>query len=204
MNGLEGIISAITADAQNEAEKIVSDALREAEDIKSKKLSEARSECEPMRNAARKKAELTLQSAEAACEAHIKRCVLAAKAQVADECISRALSAFAAADSEKYFGIIYSLISKYAHSDEGEIVLCKKDESRLPMDFNECVDRAAKEKGGRLTLSGDVIDADGGFILRYGEIDENCTFRALADEKMSEIKDELFKMADDTIKKERR
>lgn len=204
MNGLERIISAITGDAKKEAEKIVSDALREAESIKSKKISEAKSECEPMKNAARKKADSALQSAEAACEASIKRSVLAAKAEVADECISRALSGFAAADNEKYFGIIYSLISKYAHGEEGEIVLCKKDINRLPADFNEHVNRAAKGNGGRLTVSGDVTDADGGFILRYGEIDENCTFRALADEKMSEIKDELYKMADDIIKKERR
>ena len=41
------------------------------------------------------------------------------------------------------------------------------------------VERVAKEKGGNLTISKESRNIDGGFVLVYGGIEENCSIQAL-------------------------
>ena len=51
---------------------------------------------------------------------------------------------------------------------------------------------AAKKKGGSLELTETVPDGmDGGFILTYGGIEENCTIKALFDAKREELSDKV-------------
>ena len=51
---------------------------------------------------------------------------------------------------------------------------------------------AAKKKGGSLELTETVPDGmDGGFILTYGGIEENCTIKALFDARREELSDKV-------------
>lgn len=47
----------------------------------------------------------------------------------------------------------------------------------------------AKEKGGQIELSSDRTDVENGFVLVYGEVEENCQIKALFDADMGRLKD---------------
>ena len=59
---------------------------------------------------------------------------------------------------------------------------------RLPKGF---VDTVNKELSSGSIALGDEIDITAGFILVYGDIDINCSFDAIAQEKRDELRDAL-------------
>ena len=66
--------------------------------------------------------------------------------------------------------------------------MSEKDINNMPDKFVENIN--SKLENASLTLSkGTGIDK--GFILKYGGIEENCTFDALIEEKRDLIKDKL-------------
>ena len=67
----------------------------------------------------------------------------------------------------------------------------KKDLSRLPAGFAEKISDATN---GKLKVSSEPKNIDGGFILAYGDIEINCSFDALISEKIDVIKDTLNKI----------
>ena len=71
----------------------------------------------------------------------------------------------------------------------GVLLLNKKDLDRIPSDFGEKVNQVATKKGGMIDISQDTVDIDGGFILKYGNIEINSSFEALFDENKEELTD---------------
>ena len=61
----------------------------------------------------------------------------------------------------------------------------------LPKGFEDTLNQALAEKGGRLTVSGQAAAIDGGFILSYGGIEENCSFEALFDSAKETLQDKV-------------
>ncbi|MBR1773727.1 MAG: hypothetical protein IJ749_07480 [Eubacterium sp.] len=59
----------------------------------------------------------------------------------------------------------------------------------MPSDFSEKVNQVATKKGGMIDISQDTVDIDGGFILKYGNIEINSSFDALFDENKEELTD---------------
>ena len=74
-----------------------------------------------------------------------------------------------------YFDMILKLAVKSAQPGEGELLLSKKDLERLPEGFEDRLNASLKDKGAVLHISGDTRDIDGGFVLTYGGIEENCS-----------------------------
>ena len=61
----------------------------------------------------------------------------------------------------------------------------------MPAGFEEEIQKAAAAKGGALSLAKEAKEMDGGFILVYGGIEENCTIKALFDAKRDELSDKV-------------
>ena len=72
---------------------------------------------------------------------------------------------------------------------DGKICFSKKDLDRIPSDFEAKASDIAKEKGGSLTVDKEPADIADGFILKYGDIEENCTFDAIFEAKRDELRD---------------
>ena len=60
----------------------------------------------------------------------------------------------------------------------------------------ESLNKKLKEKNASVSLADESAKIDSGVIIRYGGIEENCTFGALIGEKRDEIRDILFKEFD--------
>ena len=70
--------------------------------------------------------------------------------------------------------------------------LSERDLDRLPEDFEEKVNSLIFEKGA-LMISKKPGNLENGFILVYGDMEVNCTLRAVFDEKHDLLKDLLGK-----------
>ena len=93
-----------------------------------------------------------------------------------------------------YFDMILKLAVKSAQPGEGELLLSKKDLERLPEGFEDRLNAAllrADKRGSAASLQGDTRDIDGGFVLTYGGIEENCSIDALFDAAHEVLQDKV-------------
>ena len=65
------------------------------------------------------------------------------------------------------------------------------ENTSIRKNFSEKIEKAAKESGGTLKLMKEARQIEDGFILVYGGIEENCTFRALLDAKKDQLQDQV-------------
>lgn len=193
MNGLEQILLKIEDDGKAEVKKITDDAERESAAYIAAAEESAKKEADIIINAAQKKACQLIEIAESGSRSYIKRQELAVKSEIISDCINTALSEMESAQTDKYFEMLFNLILKYSHKNQGELRLNKADMERMPNDFMEKVNESLSEKNASVILAQRPYDIKSGCVIAYGEIEENCTFDALIEEKKDKIKDILYK-----------
>ena len=57
--------------------------------------------------------------------------------------------------------------------------------------FDKKIAAAAQKKGGVLALSSQTCEIDGGFLLVYGGIEENCSFAAMFAAEKESLQDKV-------------
>lgn len=67
--------------------------------------------------------------------------------------------------------------------------MSERDINRMPADFKEKIKKTAEQMGGQMTISSDRESVNNGFILAYGDIEENCQIKALFDADIDRLKD---------------
>ena len=83
------------------------------------------------------------------------------------------------------------MIEKSSSAKEWTDSFFKKDLERLPAGYEKQISNIAKAHGGELTLSEIASDIDGGFVLVYGGIEENCSLSAMFHANKEEMADKL-------------
>ena len=86
------------------------------------------------------------------------------------------------------------LLSRFVTDRAGEIYVSKRDLERMPDDFPAKIEKAAQEKGGSLVLKKEPREIDGGFVLVYGGVEENCSAGALFASQRDELADKVHAM----------
>ena len=185
MNGLDKIIAQILDDAKQESLAIREKAAGEAETTlaavgeKVKKLEEEQAKSAAQRE---KSYEERLRSSAALKK---RQAILAEKQAIIEEML--------AAD-EAYFAWMEQLLSRFVTDRAGEIYVSKRDLERMPDDFPAKIEKAAQEKGGSLVLKKEPREIDGGFVLVYGGVEENCSAGALFASQRDELADKVHAM----------
>ena len=191
MTGLEKIVAQIMLDADNTAESIKAKSDAEC----SKLLANAKEEADAViKNGeikAQNKYDDIIIRANSAAELEERKIMLNSRQDIIAEMTNKAYESLANLPKDKYFELIYRMISKYSEKTEGVISLGKADLNRIPKDFEAKADGAAK---GSLTLSKAPASIDNGFILTYGGVDVNCSFRAIFSDNSEKISDTIAKL----------
>ena len=86
------------------------------------------------------------------------------------------------------------LLSRFVTDRAGEIYVSKRDLERMPDDFPAKIEKTAQEKGGSLVLKKEPREIDGGFVLVYGGVEENCSAGALFASQRDELADKVHAM----------
>ena len=183
MNGLDRILAEIAQDAKTAAEEKRSEAKAAAQ----RTIERAREEAKAIEADAAERAELEykriVSRAHSTGEIAKKGVLLREKQKIIDGILRDAHVKLAGLSDAEYFALMGRLLNKYASGEQGEILLSKRDQQRVTAEFTQ----AAKEKN--LTISGDTRDIDGGFILSYGSIEENCSIAALMESERDRLHD---------------
>ena len=189
MTGLDAILEAIEQDGQRAAQEILSQAREQAEEIGRQGQRDAiRRRGEILEDAPRQ-ARHEAERVRTAAQREQRRILLEARQALIRESIRQAEESLAQLEAADYFAELLRLAAAHALPQAGEMVLSPRDRERLPADFPGKLQEALPE-GASLTISARTEPGiQGGFLLVYGGIEENCTFRALFDAKEEELQD---------------
>ncbi len=192
MNGLDRILEQIKNDSDNAVKKIkdeADNAVRADQERISKETAKTIEEI-----AARTKAECAdiEKRGESSAALVKKQATLAVKQSIISDMIQKAHARLLSMPDDEYFDLIEKMIKTNAHAGEkGSVKFNSNDIKRMPQSFKA---ELAALSGGGLTLSEETAGIDGGFILVYGGIEENCSFDAVFSEKHDELQDEVYSL----------
>jgi len=176
MTGLEKITARIRTEADTEAEKKLADAKKEAERISAEAAKKAVQLGEELSDQIKNKTELSLNGAKSAAQLKKRQILLSEKQRIIVEIVEEAKTRISALPAKEYFGFLTAIAKKNALSQPGEVIFSVEDKGRVPAAFTEQLSAAA---GAQHTIAENTYATGGGFILRYGGIEVNCTLPAL-------------------------
>lgn len=181
MNGADRIKERIITDAKGRAGKIIEAARLEAQGIIKDAEKQAFQRVAIMTEKAKEEAVLYKQRFHAAGGMEDRKSILKTRQDTIDEAFSTALSRVAGLPDDKYSLFIEDILFKVIKDDEGTIVLNKKDKQRLGQQFVGKVNDKLKNMGKNavLKLAGDDLNSCGGFVIRYGVMEINCTLEVI-------------------------
>ncbi len=191
MTGLDKIVEQILEEADAESKTILEDANKKAEQI----IADAKTSAEKIKANSDEKISMEKASgksrAKSSSDLKKRQTVLKAKQEIINDIISKAYDGLINMEDTKYFEIMEKLVDKSVLPKEGEISFSEKDAKRLPKDFEKKVSDIAKKHGGNLVLSKKNANIDGGFILIYGGIEENCSITAMFNANKENMADKV-------------
>lgn len=185
MSGIDQILEHIGNEAEENAKRILDSAAVEADRIRAAEKEEA----ERLEKQISKQSELDVAAAskrvQSAAELKEKRMILEAKQKEIDSVLSAATEKLCGLEEKEYFEVLEKMIQRYSTGQSGEIKFSEKDLGRMPAAFKKTIAASG------LTLSDEAVSINGGFILDYGEIEENCSFEALIHASKEALQDKI-------------
>jgi V/A-type H+-transporting ATPase subunit E len=193
MGGIDFVISKIEA----EGTALSKSAAAQAQE----QLLAVRRECDELcaaleeqfeRELAQKKSRAAA-AAKSSAQAQAGRLLLQTKNEALDEALSHALAVLEGMEGEEYFAALKGIALREALEGKGEMLLSVGDEKSLPKGFAVELNAALGDKGS-LELKPSERVSGKGFLLVYGNIEVNCLFGAIAQEKRDELRQTLAKI----------
>lgn len=189
MSGLDNIIKEIQASAKAEADAILQEADKYCEEYMADVKEKVKKEVEQFQKKAESERKLYEEKTKSGAQFRERNAILKAKQQSIEEVIKKAQEKLINLPEAEYFDFLARLFEKNVQSQSGTMFLSEKDAARMPSDFKEKIEKIAEEKGGQIVVSSDRAGIANGFILVYGEIEENCQMKALFEADIDRLKD---------------
>ena len=191
MSGVEKILQKIEAEtdescesviaqAQERVNRILLNAQAEGDNIKAGKVQKAR-----------EKHDSALKVAHSTAEREQRMALLSAKTVIVQEVIDAAVAKLRQLPEPEYFDLIIKLVKTMAKPGQGTLRFSQSDLARLPKGYAEAINASLKDDEKSLVISTNPVRIDGGFVIEYDAIDQNCSFASLIESDLDQIKDEL-------------
>ncbi|WP_405343838.1 V-type ATP synthase subunit E [Ruminococcus sp.] len=170
----------VLAQARQKADAIIADAQKQADQIVADGKDRTAAHVADIK-----------KRGDSAAELEEKRVMLVTKQQIINTMLQEGLATAKSLPKDEYFALIKSMVAKYSMEDDGVIFFGEKDNHRLPVDFLSELNQAAK---GGIVLSSKPAPIDAGFILKYGGIEQNCSFDAIFAGEAEELCDKAGRL----------
>lgn len=190
MTGLDKIIEQIRQDAQQTVDRNLQEAKNTAKEILAEGKRRARQQAEEIEEKSRQEAEDLTDRLQSAAQLEYRKRLLNAKQSLIGEVIEEAKQSLYRLPDQEYFDLLARMVQAYALGQPGELKLSQNDRKRMPADFEKCI-ASGLAAGGSLRLSQQTADIDGGFVLVYGGIEENCSFEAMFESSKEKLQDRV-------------
>lgn len=192
MTGLEKIQAKILAQSDENCEKIIAKANEEAKAI----LINARQTASEAAQKIIKDAEMNSDKkqllAKSGAESITRNRYLEVRNAIINDIVSAAYEEIEKLSDDEYFDMLRKICIKNIASGEFIMYLNSRDLNRLPEGFEDSINSVVY-KTSAVYVKKESIDIENGFVLKSDVIEINCTFKALFDENMEDIKDRLNK-----------
>ncbi len=176
MSGIDKIIQEIETNAAQSCDSVLAQARQKADMI----IADAQKEADQIIADGKERTAAHVadikKRGDSAAELEEKRVMLYTKQQIINTMLGEGLSTAKNLPKDEYFNLILDMVGKYSMEDEGVIFFGENDIHRLPVGFLDKLNQAAK---GGIVLSSKPALIDAGFILKYGGIEQNCSFDAI-------------------------
>lgn len=189
MSGLDSIVEEIHVQAKAEAEEILKQADKYCEAFMEEAKKEAVVEVEKIVKKAEADRKLYEEKTKSGAEFRQRNSLLKARQECISQVIEKAQKKIDTLSDAEYFKLLEKIFEANANGGDGVLFLNEKDLARLPKEFLENIKSIAKNKEGSVEISKETKNVANGFILAYGEIEENCTIKALFLANMDQLKD---------------
>lgn len=189
MAGIDEILSMIDAQQKQTGDNIIAAAERKAASIEAEGKEKAEKAFSDYIKKSHEQLEREYENACSSADAEMKRRILSRKVECIDEVIEKALTRLDQLPAAEYFSVIENLISKRLSAGEGILSFSRRDLERVPESFMKNVSASAEKVGGTVKLSDTPADIENGFVLTYGLISENCSFRAIMEAEREGVRD---------------
>lgn len=189
MSGLDEILNIIDEQRIQNEESIIGAANQKAAAIRSEGEQKAQKAYSEQLEKCQTDAKRDFVNACASVDSDMKRKVLDSKVKLIDSAIEATLERLAKLPEDEYFAMLKRLAEQKLRKGSGLISLSANDLKRLPADFETDIRSSAEKLGGTLEISKKPADISDGFILSYGLISENCSFRAIIESERDEVRD---------------
>ena len=191
MSGLEKILGEINAESDGLAKEILDKATAEAKKIKAEAEKNADDSCERLRRESNTRLADLKSRAQSAASLARRQMLLAEKQDLISGVLEKAKGALSTLPDNEYFEFIQRLVAKNVLAQDGTIIFNKKDRDRLPANFSQIIATEAMQKGGSLKVSDETRDIDGGFVLSYGGVEQNCSISSLFETNIDALQDKV-------------
>ena len=192
MTGLEKIQEKILAQSKTECDRIIAKANEEAKAI----LINARQKANEMSEEIIRDAEALSEKksilAKSGAETITRNRYLEVRNAIINDIISAAYEEIEKLSDDEYFDMLRRLCIKNITPGEYVMHLNSVDLARLPDGFEDSINSEIYETAA-VFIKKEAADIENGFILSGNGIEINCTFRAVFDEHMDNLKDRLNK-----------
>ena len=189
MSGLDEILNIIDEQRIQNEESIIGAANQKAAAIRSEGEQKAQKAYSEQLEKGQTDAKRDFVNACASVDSDMKRKVLDSKVKLIDSAIEATLERLAKLPEDEYFAMLKRLAEQKLRKGSGLISLSAIDLKRLPADFETDIRSSAEKLGGTLEISKKPADISDEFILSYGLISENCSFRAIIESERDEVRD---------------
>lgn len=194
MTGLEKITGEIKAVSDRLVSEIIDKAKSEADEI----IEGAKKEANETKEKISRELSVRLANSKASVESAImlkrRRSILSEKQKLIAEVMEEAKQIIYELPDSVYFEKISKLVEKNSNNGNATIVFNKKDLARLPENFENKLNEILSKKGYKLTISKETREIDGGFVLVYDGIEENCSVSSLFETNIETLQDEIQKL----------
>lgn len=217
MNGLEKITNRILEDAKASADKIISDANEKAAEIYAAAEKKKQDITNDIFDSAMREGETIINTAKSTLDRNCKSIVMSMKTSMVDKAFEEAKNEILALDSEKYAQLMTQLLCRVlsARIDEEkesmrlygedispeayEVIMNKKDRDGQGVYIVAGVRRATVGKItgtvlDKVTLSNEVANISGGFILRMGRMEINASLEAIIADLKEQMTPEVMEL----------
>ncbi|WP_325201265.1 V-type ATP synthase subunit E [Oscillibacter sp.] len=190
MNGIEKITQRISADAQAEIDRVLGEARAEAEKIAAKYQAQADAEAADLDARNKKAAAEREERLAGTAQMEARKAALAAKQEMVEKAYDLALRKLCSLPEEKYAAVLAELLVQASSTGKEEVIFSEADRRKVG---KAAVEKANKDGGKKLTLSGETRSIPGGFILRSENVEVNCAFDTLVRLQKAETAGEVVK-----------
>ena len=190
MNGIEKITGLIQSEAQAEIDAVLSQAREESARIAARYETQVKAETTEMDGRSERAAAEREERLVSAAQMEARKAALAAKQEMVEKAYGLALQKLCSLPEEKYAAVLAELLIQASSTGKEEVIFSDKDRRKVG---KAAVEKANKDGGRKLTLSGETRSIQGGFILRSENVEVNCAFDTLVRLQKAETAGEVVK-----------